>query len=121
MTNMIREAQDLLATSWCRGSYRTTDEYGRVTFCSVGALAAVAFDGQWWEAENSDELKVLSNVIAEQYMDRFENQFHGEDFNSWTSEDFVIAFNDDIAESHAEIMAVFDKAAVRLDEINSLK
>jgi hypothetical protein len=123
MTNRLAQAAETLKTSWCKGRYRTSLPEGE-TFCSVGALAdtfltaqerkiddrsafAHAFSDATIKAEKSKELELLASVIRENYPEVPDYDF---------SDEVVIEFNDAIAKSSDEVIAMFEKAAVKWDE-----
>ena len=116
--NKLYEARDILATSWCRGDYKVVDADGVARFCAVGAIGEAMHDGTagYVTTGKSPEVKVLAEVIKEHYFDRTKVKYPDADFDSWSSEDWVITFNDTVAETHDEVMAMFEKAAIKFDE-----
>jgi hypothetical protein len=118
--NKIDEARNVLANSWCRGAFSTVTEAG-MKYCSIGALDNVFansrpnlnLNDEYWDA-----VGVIAEVIRENYSKDFALKYNAVDMDwtTWSNMDVVIAFNDDIAESHDAVMAVFEKAAVKWEE-----
>lgn len=123
--NMLHDAVEVLNNGWCQGSYRNELPEGK-TFCAVGALLEAS--GKEWNevgslasVEDSPEIRVLSNTILANYPDfskGMENAYGSVD--GVLPCDVVVTFNDEVAESSDEVIAMFEKAAVTFDEKSGL-
>lgn len=126
--NNLNKAADLLRNGWCTGKYKDGDK-----FCALGAIAAIYDDSlrtvkgpvhfvedQFSEVPFDDipEIRTVAQVIIEQHPERFE------DFENHSAEDLwhyfipsqiVFEFNDD-QETVEPVIAMLEKAAVKLDE-----
>lgn len=125
MSNNLREAADLLSNGWCKGILKDGDKY-----CAVGALAKVVMDAdEFYLAENDkydiiqdlEEAKVLAETIAEHhpivyYPDAKDLTMQPYlDLGEYA--DIMYLFND-AQESVEPVIQMFEKAAVKWDEIN---
>lgn len=129
--NKLDEAANILRNGWCRDSFREDLPEGQ-QFCSTGALATAIFETSDFVDEGGDikqewvgqwktricagpEVAALNKVIMEQYPEHINYNFETLDLPQNRAAN-VIAFNDCVAVSSDEIIAVFEKASALLDE-----
>jgi len=126
--NNLSKAAEILKTSWCTDAWRRTLPEG-TTFCSGGALMeamglikdipveaelddfASDFETAIATIADSPEVSTLAEVIVEQYP-----KIDGQVLWGNTDMDKIIHFNDSVANDSDEVVAVFEKAALRFDE-----
>lgn len=126
--NKLNEAAEALKQGWCQGAYREQLPNGE-TFCSTGALAKAfnpnyvvgmddhEFEKALDEVSDSKELAILAETILENYSAEHEslrNAIPGFPINPFG---VVVNFNDNIAKHSDEVVAMFEKAAVKMDEV----
>jgi len=114
MTNTIAKAADILRNGWCKNISRLDLPEG-TRFCASGALLEA--HGYTWDLWLGSDMSLRYAYVAD--IDLVAEVIRSEysEFRYGTSLDTVVHFNDNIASSADEVIAVFEKAAVRKDEL----
>jgi hypothetical protein len=117
--NSLNKALELLRGGWCKG--RSRDELPEGTsYCSSGALYE-AHGLPWGQVDPNlvdakayqafhDDMSLLGSVILENYPMVNSSGFYALD-------ETVVNFNDYYAKDFSEIEAMFEKAAIKKDEM----
>lgn len=115
--SVMRTAVEKVKRGWTAGAFYKR-EYNQ--YCAVGALRSAAGIPDEALTEEEDELDLpssygpardaLANVIEEQYPDWFAINGGSNSFNLITS------FNDEDNRTQEEVIAVMEKAAIKLEE-----
>lgn len=127
--NKLQKAAEVLKTSWCAGAFRRNEADG-FKYCSLGAMYQV--NGIWdisvndgesplytygrieaeTKVEESTEVRILAETISEHYPSAGNASDLYSDYT-----DIIVNFNDHIAGSSEEVVTMFEKAAIKFDEI----
>lgn len=125
--NNLYKAAEKLKHGWCQGFYREQLTGGE-KFCASGALTTAMFpeltnvdidfeSKAWNSACNavgiSDEALVLAKMIVENYPEAITMVDENEKPHPVAT---IINFNDNIATSSDDVIAMFEKAAAQMDE-----
>lgn len=107
MENVYRTALDILRDKgWCKGEL--TDQNGG--HCAIGAILAQNEDEEKWTS-------TLAQIVMDQYPDRVDlgcAEGHGERWVNWET---VASFNNHSDTTFADVERVFEKGALRVDEV----
>jgi hypothetical protein len=123
--NKLNEARDLLANNFCRMALEEDGKY-----CSAGAVGKVLdlylhrindeagneIYSPYKALNNTTEIRVLAETIAEQYP-AYQEILDNRDLESNNSYvEIVYLFNDTANQDLEGILDMFDKAATKLEE-----
>lgn len=103
--NSIREASKVIQRGWIKG--QSSDGQGK--FCMSGAMYCVTAGGDAFQ----HAVKALDEVVLEQFPDRV-HIVDGRNLLGMAT----ICFNDNAETTKEEVLAVMEKAAIKLDEIS---
>jgi hypothetical protein len=104
VANVLQEAQEVLENDgWIKGNFSHL-QGSRWQFCAAGAIDAVNY------AKSFEAIRLLSDVICEQFPDRR----LGGSINPLS---IVTSFNDNLKTTKEDVISVFEKAQVRALEV----
>jgi hypothetical protein len=94
--NLLEDARAIVARKWYKGGHGSKE----TGFCIIGALseAACTYRGRWSEQDKRAYKEALARLVK-----------HLPDIG-WTGEAWLPLFNDHKDTTHADVLALFDRA-----------